>query len=200
MERSDIGPASSRFWQGGFQYRFPVLPDWFSNIAPSIPSLLPQPAARSAIRPIQLIRLLPNCAVKTGTRLGLQRRPHHSQHLFMHVDSRYPIDITFPPGGSGERAASSLTRVTCYRPLPQDEETRPIIHSTTHHSGSDRKKSQLLHCRVDLAASSRPICIRLGVIFMSFRGPQALLDRKGEQRIHPGLESCRRQSRDALEA
>src|SRR2546430_17562844 len=39
----------------------------------------------------------------------------HSQHLFMNVDSRYPVRHNFPPGGSGERAASSLSRVTGYR-------------------------------------------------------------------------------------
>src|ERR1700745_2596044 len=40
---------------------------------------------------------------------------HHSQHLFMNVDSRYPVRHNFPPGGSGERAASSLSRVPGYR-------------------------------------------------------------------------------------
>src|SRR6266436_1405900 len=39
----------------------------------------------------------------------------HGQHLFMNVDSRYPVRHNFPPGGSGERAASSLSRVTGYR-------------------------------------------------------------------------------------
>ena len=56
----------------------------------------------------------------------------HSQHLPMYVDSRYPIRHRVPPGGSGERAASSLTRVTGYRRSHDGEKRRPIIRSTTH--------------------------------------------------------------------
>src|ERR1035437_1091696 len=44
----------------------------------------------------------------------------HSQHLFMNVDSRYPVRHNFPPGGSGERAASSLKQGHRLSPLPQE--------------------------------------------------------------------------------
>src|SRR5580704_4048619 len=52
-------------------------------------------------------------------------RYDHSQHLFMNVDSRYPVRHNFPPGGSGERAASSLSRVTGYRRSHKRGETTP---------------------------------------------------------------------------
>ena len=31
---------------------------------------------------------------------------HYGQHLFVNIDSRYPVRHNFPPGGSGERATS----------------------------------------------------------------------------------------------
>jgi len=65
----DIGRASSRFWQGGFQYCSSAPQTGFQ--------LVPQPAARSPIRPAiadaQGYHQID--AVQTGTRLGLQRRP-----------------------------------------------------------------------------------------------------------------------------
>src|ERR1700739_3811485 len=61
----------------------------------------------------------------------------HSQHLFMNVDSRYPVRHNFPPGGSGERAASSLSRVTGYRRSPRRGETTPHYSLNHARSGSD---------------------------------------------------------------
>src|SRR5215472_16094018 len=40
---------------------------------------------------------------------------NHSQHLFMNVDSRHVVRHNVPPGRSGERAATALSRVTGYR-------------------------------------------------------------------------------------
>src|SRR2546426_4718525 len=53
----------------------------------------------------------------------------HSQHLFMNVDSRYPVRHNFPPGGSGERAASSLSRVTGYRRSHRDRKSTRLNSS-----------------------------------------------------------------------
>src|SRR5262249_56192629 len=50
---------------------------------------------------------------------------NHGQHLFMYVNPRDPIRHNVPPGGSGERAANSLTRVTGYRHFHRTEETTP---------------------------------------------------------------------------
>src|SRR6201982_2213783 len=102
---------------------------------------------------------------------------HHSQHLFMNVDSRYPVRHNFPPGGSGERAASSLSRVTGYRRSHSRGETTPNYSLNHARSGSDTQTALTSPLRLQ---SRRPepllFCIRLGVIFMGFRGPQALLD------------------------
>src|SRR5437588_1779202 len=110
----------------------------------------------------------------------------HSQHLFMNVDSRYPVRHNFPPGRSGERAASSLSRVTGYRRSRRGERQRPIIRSTTHAPDQTRGQPQLLHCEINLAAPKPlPFCLRLGVIFMKFRGPQALVDTWAYMGVQP---------------
>src|ERR1035437_10301681 len=62
----------------------------------------------------------------------------HSQHLFMNVDSRYPVRHNFPPDGSGERAASSLSRVTGYRRSHRGE-TTPNYSLNHARSGSDTR-------------------------------------------------------------
>src|ERR1700747_45752 len=64
---------------------------------------------------------------------------HHSQHLCMNVDSRYPVRHNFPPGGSGERAASSLSRVTGYRRSHRRGETTPNYSLNNARSGSDTR-------------------------------------------------------------
>ena len=50
---------------------------------------------------------------------------NHRQLLFMDIDSRYPIRHKLPPGGSGERAGDTLSRVSGYR--------RSHGGETTHH-------------------------------------------------------------------
>src|SRR5437870_13875035 len=73
----------------------------------------------------------------------------HSQHLFMNVDSRYPVRHNFPPGGSGERShrrgettpnyslnharSGSDTRTASTSPLRNQSrrsEASPILPST----------------------------------------------------------------------
>src|SRR5207302_6861651 len=72
----------------------------------------------------------------------------HSQHLFMNVDSRYPVRHNFPPGGSGERAASSLSRVTGYRRSHRRGETTPN-YSLNH--ARDRKSTRLNSSHVKIS-------------------------------------------------
>src|SRR6266566_5433230 len=86
----------------------------------------------------------------------------HSQHLFMNVDSRYPVRHNFPPGGSGERAASSLSRSQAIAAPTGGERQRPIIRSTTHAPDQTRGQPQLLHGEINLAAPKPlPFCLRL---------------------------------------
>src|SRR5215467_14795478 len=102
---------------------------------------------------------------------------YHGQHLLMDVNSRYPVRHRFPLGGSGERAANSLTRVTGYRRSTEGNRQRPIICSTTHAPDQTRGQPQLLQCELDLAASSLVLfCLRPREIFMRFSGPQAQTD------------------------
>src|SRR5215472_6743449 len=108
---------------------------------------------------------------------------HYSQHLFMHVDSRYLVGHTFPPGGSGERAASSLTRVTGYRPTDSGD-TTPTYSLNHARSGSDTRTASTPPLRTQ-SRRSEPIsfCLRLEVIFMRFRGPAAQVDTWGSSPI-----------------
>src|SRR6201987_4303769 len=63
----------------------------------------------------------------------------HSQHLFMNVDSRYPVRHNFPPGGSGEAAASCLGGVTGSRGSHRRGDTPPNYSLTHARSGSDTR-------------------------------------------------------------
>ena len=63
----------------------------------------------------------------------------HSQHLLMYVNSRYPIRHRVPPGGSGERATTSLTRVTGCRRSHRRGETTPNYSLNHARSGSDTR-------------------------------------------------------------
>src|SRR5262249_49745820 len=101
----------------------------------------------------------------------------HGQHLLMYINSRYPIRHKVPPGGSGERAAKSLTRVTGYRRSHRREVTTPNYLLNHARSGSDTRTVSTSPVRTQ-SRRSRPVlfCIRLGVIFMRFRGPKAQTD------------------------
>jgi hypothetical protein len=61
------------------------------------------------------------------------------------------IRLLFPPGGSGERAAVTLTRVPGYGRSHRGRQRRPIIRSITHAPDQTLTRSQLFHC-IDLAA------------------------------------------------
>src|SRR5438093_7578881 len=102
----------------------------------------------------------------------------HSQHLFMNVDSRYPVRHNFPPGGSGERAANSLTRVTGYRRSHRREETTPNYSLNHARSGSDTWTASTFPLRTQ-SRRSEPVlfCIRLGVIFIRLAGRRPKLTR-----------------------
>ena len=116
--------------------------------------------------------------------LDLNVGHHHRQHLFMHVDSSYPIWHRFPPGGSGERAASSLTRVTGYRRSHRTQETTPTYSLNHARSGSDTRTASASPLRTQSRRSEPvPFCIRLEVIFMRFHGPSAQQDTRGSPEI-----------------
>jgi hypothetical protein len=59
-------------------------------------------------------------------------RHNHGQHLFMNIDSRYPVSHNVLLARSGERAAVTLSRVAGYRRSPRGRQRRPIIRSITH--------------------------------------------------------------------
>src|SRR4029077_4790057 len=95
----------------------------------------------------------------------------HSQHPFMYVDSRYPVRHASPPGGSGEHATSSLSRVTGYRRSHKRGETTPNYSLNHARSGSDTQTASTSPLRLQSTRSEAFLfCIRLGGVFMSFRG------------------------------
>src|ERR1700751_5593523 len=102
---------------------------------------------------------------------------HDGQHLLMDVNSRYPVRHRFPLGGSGERAANSLTRVTGYRRSHRREQTTPNYLLNHARSGSDTRTASTAPVRTQ-SRRSEPVlfCIRLELIFMRFSGPQAQTD------------------------
>src|SRR5258708_36065396 len=51
----------------------------------------------------------------------------YCQHLFVNIDSRYPIRHKLLLAGSGERAAVTLTRVAGYRRSPLGKTTTPQL-------------------------------------------------------------------------
>src|SRR6516165_1921712 len=98
----------------------------------------------------------------------------------MNIDSRYFISHTFSPGGSGERAAVTLSRVAGYRRSLRGRQRRPIIRSNTHAPDQTESQPRLRQCRFDLAA--RAVAILLQSDFHKFSravGP------KGLNREHP---------------
>src|SRR6266849_2522671 len=70
----------------------PVLPRPVSNIAPSIPSLLPRRAVRSAIRTATAHRrgCYHNAAAQTGTPLRLRRQPPQPRPTFFY-EHQFPL-------------------------------------------------------------------------------------------------------------
>src|SRR5438876_11728371 len=63
----------------------------------------------------------------------------HSQHLFMNVDSRYPVRHNFPPGGERRTCCEFLKQGHGLSPLPQEGETTPNYSLNHARSGSDTR-------------------------------------------------------------
>src|SRR5208337_3273493 len=100
-------------------------------------------------------------------------RHNYGQHLFMNINSRYPVRHKLLLAGSGERAAVTLTRVAGYRRSPRGEQRRPIIRSITHAPDQTILRSQLLQREFDLAAPGR--CYLTSTSFSSWPGAESVL-------------------------
>src|SRR6201987_2414772 len=102
----------------------------------------------------------------------------HSQHLFMNVDSRYPVRHNVSSWRERRACCDILKQGHRLSPLPQEgrdnaqlfaqPRTLRIRHIDSVNISTEASISPL---------RASPILHRLGVIFMSFRGPNALLDR-----------------------
>ena len=57
---------------------------------------------------------------------------NYGELLLMYVDSRYPIRHWLPPGGRGECAGVTLTRVAGYRRPRRERGNAPFIRSIAH--------------------------------------------------------------------
>ena len=55
---------------------------------------------------------------------------HHSQHLFVDINSRYSVRHKLLLAGSGERAAVTLTRVAGYRRSPREDNDAQLFTQT----------------------------------------------------------------------
>src|SRR6266478_3807008 len=66
-------------------------------------------------------------------------RHNYGQHLFMNINSRYPVGHKLLLAGIGERAAVTLTRLTGYRRSPGGKTTTPNYSLKHARSGSDRE-------------------------------------------------------------
>src|SRR5438552_7281979 len=110
----------------------------------------------------------------------------------MNIDSRYSIRHAFLLAGSGERAALTLTRVTGYRRSPQGATTTPNYPLNHARSGSDNLTVSTSPARIRPRRSG-PSQSYLEVIFIRFRGPQALNDNLE----NPGLPEMRSRRRPA---
>src|SRR5207244_6105559 len=82
-------------------------------------------------------------------------RHNYGQHLFMNINSRYPVGHKLLLAGSGERAAVTLTRVAGYRRSHRGKQRRPIIRSNTHAPDQTVLQPKLLQREFDLAAPDR---------------------------------------------
>ena len=97
-------------------------------------------------------------------------RHNYGQHLFMNINSRYPVRHKLLLAGSGERAAVTLSRVAGYRRSLQGKTTTPNYSLNHARSGSDRLTASNSPLR-SRPHRSRPLRSYLQVIFMKFRGP-----------------------------
>jgi hypothetical protein len=102
-------------------------------------------------------------------------RHNYGKHLFVNIDSRYSIRHSFLLAGSGERAAATLIRVTGYRRSHrEDNDAQLFAQSRT------LRIRQAYGLNLSIVVSTSPlraVAILPRVIFMRFRGPQALNDK-----------------------
>src|SRR6266550_3024436 len=154
----DIGPAPSRFWQLGFQCRSSAPQTGFQYCAvDSITTSSTSCSISHAASNRNCSGLLPYLIRSNWYSPLTSTSATTTASIFLWTSIPAILyDITSPPGGSGERAASSLTRVTGYRRSHRRERQRPIIRSTTHAPDQTVAQPQLLHCVVDLIAPSLP--------------------------------------------
>jgi hypothetical protein len=71
-----------------------------------------------------------NAPLKLVFAFGFHVGYDHGQHLFMNVNSRYPVRHKVPPGGSGERATRYLIQGRGLS--PSGGETTPNYSLNTH--------------------------------------------------------------------
>src|ERR1700719_3376258 len=93
--------------------------------------------------------------LKPELAINFHVRHNYGQHLFMNINSRYPVGHKLLLAGSGERAAVTLSWVAgCGRSL-MGRQRRPIIRSITHAPDQTETRPRLLQCRFDLASPGR---------------------------------------------
>src|SRR6266481_5341399 len=106
---------------------------------------------------------------------------NHSQHLFMNIDSRYPVRHKSSSRQEREACCDFLNQGHGLAPLHRKGKHHcPIIRSTTHAPDQTDRRPQLLHCAFNLTRSQPSSILPLprAAVFMSFRGPQAHTDRQ----------------------
>jgi hypothetical protein len=71
---------------------------------------------------------------------------NHGKHLFMNVNSRYPIRYKLLLAGAESVSQVTLNWVAGYRRSPQGERQCPFIRSTMHAPDQTHRQPRLLHC------------------------------------------------------
>src|ERR1700730_7962687 len=68
--------------------------------------------------------------LKPELNVNFHVRHNYGQHLFMNINSRYPVRHKLLLAGSGERAADTLTRVAGYRRSPGEDNDAQLFAQT----------------------------------------------------------------------
>src|SRR6516225_5241450 len=117
---------------------------------------------------------------QSGTHSQFPRRTQRQPGSF--YEHRFPLSCRtyFLLVGSGERAAVTLTRVAGYRRSPRGKTTTPNYSLKHARSGSDKETASTYPLLIR-SRRAEPLLPYLEVIFMRFRGPQALNDKEGDE-------------------
>src|SRR5260370_2038824 len=116
--------------------RFPVLRRGFHHYFLDL--LLDQPLGKQS----QVLRVATvPASLKLVFVVDFNVSHNYGQLLFVDVNSGYPIRHRLPPGGSGERAGDTLSRVSGYRRSHRGERQRTIYSLYHAPSGSDKLTS-----------------------------------------------------------